>query len=73
MRLTVHIKPNKKEEKVERISDSEFVAWTKKPAKEGKANEDVIQQLARYFKVPKTNIHIVRGLKSKRKIIEVSC
>lgn len=71
MKLTIHVKPNKKEEWVEKISNTEFVVYTKKPATEGKANEDTVRQLAEYFKIPKSNVSIKTGKTSKIKRIEI--
>jgi uncharacterized protein YggU (UPF0235/DUF167 family) len=41
-----------------------------KPIK-GKANEEMIKKLAKYFSVPSSKIRIVAGLRSKNKIIEI--
>ncbi|HKY73811.1 MAG TPA: DUF167 domain-containing protein [Patescibacteria group bacterium] len=40
-------------------------------AREGKANKDVVEQLAQYFNVPKSRIFITGGEKSKQKIVEI--
>lgn len=72
MKITVVVKPNRKEEKVEKTEGNTFVVWTKMPAKENKANLDVIRQLADYFKIAKSRIDIVSGGKLKRKIIEIA-
>lgn len=41
-----------------------------KPEK-GKANEEIIKKLANYFKINRSQIKIISGLKSKNKIIEI--
>ncbi|MCL5011913.1 MAG: DUF167 domain-containing protein [Patescibacteria group bacterium] len=71
MRITIHVKLNKSKEGVEKISASEFVVYTKKPAVENKANEDAIRQIAKYFKVPKSAINIVRGTTTKTKSLNI--
>ena len=48
-----------------------FVGLTSKPEK-GKANLELIKKLAKYFKVPSSHVRIVSGLKSRRKIVEVT-
>ena len=73
MFFTIHVKLNKNKDGVEKISDTEFVIYTKKPAVENKANEDIIKQLASHLRVSKADIRIVRGLKAKKKIIEIGC
>ena len=70
MKISVRVKPNMKEEKVERVDDV-FTVYVKEPAKEGKANRAVIELLSEYFKVPKSKIVILSGMKSKQKIIEI--
>lgn len=66
MRISIIVKANSKKECVELPKVS-----VKAPAKEGKANEAVIKLLAGHFKIPKSNIKIIRGLKSKNKIINI--
>jgi uncharacterized protein (TIGR00251 family) len=70
MKISLRVKPNMKEEKVERVDDV-FIVWVKEPAKEGRANRAVIELLSEYFKIPKSQIVILSGMKSKQKIIEI--
>lgn len=46
------------------------VGVTANPEK-GKANKEVLGKIARHFKVPISNVRIVSGRTSKRKIVEV--
>jgi len=71
MRITVKIKPNSKEEKVEALSAVEFSARIKAPPREGKANEALIELLAEYFGIAKGRISIVRGHKGREKIVDI--
>ncbi|MFA7201883.1 MAG: DUF167 domain-containing protein [Candidatus Paceibacterota bacterium] len=71
MFLTILTKLNKKKEGVEKTSDTEFIVWTKQPATENKANEDVMKQLAKYFKMPKSKFSIIRGKTVKTKTIKI--
>ena len=48
-----------------------YVVSTKARPIEGKANEAIIKLLAEYFKVPKSQITLKAGKKSKIKIFEV--
>ena len=47
------------------------VGLTSKPEK-GKANLELIKKLAKHFKVSSSQIRIVSGLKSRRKIVEIT-
>ncbi len=69
MKYEVEVKFHKNFIKVE--GNKIFVGLTSKPEK-GKANLELIKKLAKYFKVPSSHVRIVSGLKSKRKIVEVT-
>lgn len=70
MKLSVTVKTNAKENKIECI-DNIYYVHTKSPAKEGKANDSVITLLSEYLHILRSNISIKKGLKNKRKIIEI--
>jgi len=72
MRIAVKVKPGAKQEKVEKISETEFCVWVRAQAKEGKANQAVIESLRKYFSIPKSRITILKGHSSKHKLIEIS-
>ncbi|OGC04875.1 hypothetical protein A2276_02810 [candidate division WOR-1 bacterium RIFOXYA12_FULL_43_27] len=42
------------------------------PPVDGKANEALIELLAEYFKIKKNKMRIVKGLKSKDKVVEMN-
>jgi len=70
-KIWVMVKPLAKKESIEQRSDSDFVVSLHAPANEGKANNRLIELLAEYFHIAKSNIRILRGQKSRRKLIEV--
>ncbi|MDD2752155.1 MAG: DUF167 domain-containing protein [Candidatus Omnitrophica bacterium] len=72
MKITVKVKANSKQEKIQKLSDREFLLWIKEPAIEGKANEGVVKVLSNYFDIAKSRISIVRGRKNKSKVIEIT-
>ena len=37
----------------------------------GKANKELIEKISKYFDVPKSNVRIVSGEKSRKKLVEV--
>jgi uncharacterized protein (TIGR00251 family) len=71
MRISVKVKPNSKQEKVEKLSDTMFIACVKSPAQEGKANAAVVKLLSEYFDIPKSTVIIARGHKGRDKIIDI--
>ncbi|MDO8507976.1 MAG: DUF167 domain-containing protein [bacterium] len=48
-----------------------YIVSTKIPPIEGRANEAVIKLLAGYFKVPKSEVTLKTGQKSKIKVFEI--
>lgn len=60
----------KKNEVVE--GEGMFKVYVNAPPVDGKANKAIIEVLAEYFKVRKSNVKIIRGEKSKQKIIEIN-
>ncbi len=72
MKITVKVKINQKEEKVEYIeAENIYILHTKEPAKENKANMKVIEILSEKFHIPKRNITITYGLKNRNKIVNI--
>lgn len=71
MRICVEVKPNSKQEKVERLSNNKFKVCVKPPAQEGKANEAVIKLLSEYFDIAKSMVIIIRGHKVRNKVIDI--
>ena len=70
MKINVKVKSGAREEKVERISDSEYDVFVKERAEEGKANKRVINLLAKELNVNWRLIKI-KNPKSRDKIIEI--
>lgn len=70
MKLFLTVKTNSKQEKVEKI-ENRYVVCVKEPPVENKANKALIRLLSLYFRVPKSQISIISGMKSKQKIVEV--
>ena len=71
MKIRVKVVSNSKNEEVTKEDDG-FLVKVKEPPKEGKANKAVIKLLAEYFGVSQGSIRIVRGVRSRTKVIEVS-
>ena len=70
MKINVKVKPGARGEKVERISDKEFVIYVKEEAEKGAANKRVINLLAKELNVNWRLIKI-KNPKSRDKIIEI--
>lgn len=68
MKIFVKAKPRSKEERVERIDDTHFVVFVKKPPIQGKANQAIVRVLAEYFGVSASSVKLASGFSSKEKI-----
>jgi uncharacterized protein YggU (UPF0235/DUF167 family) len=66
--LEVKVKTRSKKDRVEE-KEGEIIIFTKEPARDNKANFAVIDILSEHFNVPKRNISIKHGFKSKTKTI----
>ena len=68
MKLKIKLHPGSSLEKIEKISEDEFEVWIKEKPIDGKANLALEKFLKKYFG---KKVEVVKGLKSKNKIIEV--
>jgi len=69
-KLNVKVIPNAKQNKLVE-EPGRLKVYLTAPAVEGKANEALIEFLAEHFKIKKNKISIVRGEKSREKIVEI--
>jgi uncharacterized protein (TIGR00251 family) len=68
MKLRIKIHPNSSQEKIEKMSDSDYEVWMKEKPIDGKANLELIKMLKKYFK---KDAEIKSGFSSRNKIVEV--
>ena len=71
MKIQVKVKPNSKTQEVSQEGNS-FAVKVKEPAREGRANQAVITLLAKHFGVPKSQVRILSGFRSRNKVIDVA-
>ena len=72
MKLTnVKVIPNAKKNNVSE-DQGKFKVHLIASAVDGKANKALIKVLAEYFKIKKRDIKIIRGTKSREKVVEIS-
>jgi uncharacterized protein len=69
--LRVHIVPNAKANQVMGLHGAAIKIKLRIPAVEGKANAALRTFLAEQLKIPKRNIALVRGQKSREKLIRI--
>ena len=72
MLLTVHVKPNAQQSAItKRLDDNTLVVSLAAPAREGKANEELVAFLADAYGVSKSRVRIVRGATTRMKHVEI--
>jgi len=71
MKINVLVKPNAKYSQVIKTSNFDYKVSVDAPATEGEANKRLIEILSEYFEVPRSFISILKGFKSKNKIVEI--
>jgi uncharacterized protein len=72
MRIKIKVKPNARSNEVKEIDKDYYEVRVSVPPEKGKANERVIELIAKYLKVPKSKVSIVSGELYKEKVIEIS-
>ncbi len=71
MRIKVKVKPNAGKNELKEISPGFFEARVSVPPEKGKANQRVIELLAKHFKIPKSQINLISGNTYKEKLFEI--
>ena len=71
MLIRVKVFPNSKEQLIEKKGDGFEIRVKEKPI-QGQANQAVIDALADYFKCPRQNIKLIKGLKQRNKLFEIN-
>ena len=71
LKIWVTVKPQAKKEEIVAVADGSFMASVQAPARQGKANEALIELLASYFSTSKSSVRIIRGATSRKKLIEI--
>ncbi|MFA5174327.1 MAG: DUF167 domain-containing protein [Candidatus Pacearchaeota archaeon] len=71
MIIKIKVNPGKNKEKIEKVSEDEYIIDLTERAEDNKANIELFNLLKRHFNVPVKNIKIIKGKTSRKKIIEI--
>jgi len=71
MKVSIKVIPNAKKNEVSQEGEKLKVRVTA-PAVDGRANKAVIEILAEFFKIKKNHVRIIKGEKSREKIVEIN-
>lgn len=69
--LTVRVHPGSRVAKIEQLAPGEYKVHVLAPPEKGEANREVMAALAEHFEIPRSRVRIVRGEKSRRKLISL--
>jgi uncharacterized protein (TIGR00251 family) len=69
--VRVKVTPNAKEAMVVRVAESSFEVRVDARPEGGRANKRLVEILSEHLEVPKSRISIVRGARSRDKVLEV--
>ena len=67
--LKVKVHPKSRQQTVQKIREKEYTVRVLSPPAGGKANKEVIALLASHFHLPPSRVKILRGKKSRQKIV----
>lgn len=67
----VRVLPNSRRTEIVEKKDNYLKIKLKAPAREGKANKELIEVLADKFNVGKSRVEIIKGLASKDKVVRI--
>ncbi len=68
MKIFVKLHPSSSKEEIKKLEESFYEVWIKEKPLENQANKALEKIMKKYFRKP---VKIVRGLKSKKKILEI--
>jgi len=69
--LTIHAHPGARKVRVEKLGEGEYKVHVPAPPEKGEANREVVAALADYLGRPASHFRIVRGAKSRIKLVAV--
>lgn len=72
MKVVILAHPNAKRPRIEKDLLGTLHVYVNAPPLEGKANREITEALANYFKVKKSKIDLISGQKSKNKLFEIT-
>lgn len=71
VKIIAKVIPNSKQTEVIKLSNNTYRIKVNAPSKQNKANNRLIEIIAKYFKVSKSEVKIIHGQKSRNKLIEI--
>jgi uncharacterized protein len=70
-RISVQVKTHARKKNIVKISQQEYQISVHAAPVAGKANQALVDLLAKYFSVPKSSVKLLRGQSSRKKLFEI--
>jgi uncharacterized protein len=70
-KISVQVKTQARKENIIKISQEEYQVSVHAAPIAGKANQSIIDLLAKYFSVPKSSVKLLRGQSSRKKLFQI--
>jgi len=71
MKINVKVIPKSSVRHIVETLEGDLKVKLKSPPVGGQANKELIEALAKYYKVSNSQVEIVKGLTSKNKVVEI--
>lgn len=71
MKINVEVHTGSSGAHIEQVGDSSYKVYLHSVPKKRKANEELVKTISDHFDVSKSEVKIVSGLRSKRKIVSI--
>ncbi len=71
MKIVVESKPNSRTNEIHALDGTHYRVKVHAPAREGKANQAILELLSRHFGVPKSRITLLSGAGGRLKIFDI--
>ena len=69
--IQVRVKPNARVSELAKDNSGQWIARLKSPPVDGKANRELIELIAEYFKCPKSAVSIKSGASGRVKLVRI--
>jgi len=71
VRLSVRVKPKASRSQVLSVANGKLAVAVAAPPVEGEANRELCRVLARHFGLPRSQVTVCSGLRSRNKVVEL--
>ena len=72
MKIIVKTKPGAKNDKIEKIDESNYIVYVKEPPINGRANAALVKLLAEHFDISVSLVSIISGHMARVKVVEIN-